>query len=158
MLNLKFLIPLLVIVASPSIAPVAQAYSSSSVIAQNKCFNVSNNRLQVKRSINAKQLEYLKVIKVSKQTYQQIIFNFSLENNIKQCLENSQPINGFKIPMIMTKPGMVSIDSLTRFVATNLYWTVVDGNSKYNIRAKGIVDALFSESKGYIITSTMKQY
>jgi hypothetical protein len=158
MLNLKFLIPLLVIVATPTIAPIAQANSIGPVITQNKCFKTSNNRLLVQRNINAKQLEFLKVIKVTQQAYEQIIFNFSLENNIKQCLQNGQPINGFKIPKIMTKPGTVSFDSLTRYVSTSYNWTVVDGNSKFNIRAKGYVDALFSESKGYTVTSTMNRY
>jgi hypothetical protein len=158
MLNLKFLIPLIVAVAAPAIAPIVEAKSVNPVVAQAKCFKVKNNEILVPRNINPKQLETLKVIKVTQQTYQQIILNYSLENDIKLCLEQGKQINGFRIPMIMNKPGMVSFDSLNRYLSTATKFTVVDGNSKYTVRAKGYVDALFSEAKGYIVTSNMNRY
>jgi hypothetical protein len=158
MLNLKFLIPLIVAVAAPAIAPIVEAKSVNPAIAQVKCFKVKNNAILVPRNINSTQLETLKVIKVTQQAYEQIILNYSLENNIKLCLEQSKQINGFRIPMIMNKPGMVSFDSLTRYISTATKFTVVDGNSKYTVRAKGYVDALFSEAKGYIVTSKINRF
>jgi hypothetical protein len=158
MLNLKFLIPLIVAVTAPAIAPIVQAKSVNPIVQQAKCFKVKNNVIQVPRNINATQLETLKVIKVTKEAYEQIILNYSLENDIKLCLEQSKQINGFRIPMIMNKPGMVSFDSLNRYLSTATKFTVVDGNNKFTVRAKGYVDALFSEAKGYIVTSNMNRY
>jgi hypothetical protein len=157
MFNLtKYLVPLLIIVATPIVPTIVDAKSPA--VVKPNCFRVSNKAIVVKRNINPTQLETLKVIKVTQQAYEQIILNYSLENNIKKCLENSQPINGFRIPMIMNKPGMVSFDSLNRYLSTATKFRVVDGNSSYTVRAKGYVDALFSESKGYIVTSNMNRY
>ena len=157
MLNLKFLIPLIVVVAAPVITPTVQAKPVPAVV-QAKCFAVKDNRIIIKHNINAKQLETLKVIRLTKPAYEQLIFNYSLENNIKTCLEQSKTINGFTIPQIMTKPGMVSFDSLTRYKSVASKFTVVDGTNKYNIKAKGYVDALFSEANGYIVTSNMNRF
>jgi hypothetical protein len=157
MFNLtKYLVPLLIIVATPIVPTLVDA--KTPVVVKPNCFRVSKNAIVVKRNINPTQLETLKVIKVSRPVYEQIILNYSLENNIKKCLENSQPINGFRIPMIMNKPGMVSFDTQNRYISTATKFKVVESDSSYTLRAKGYVDAYFSESKGYIITSNMNRY
>lgn len=157
MLNHKFLLPLLVAIVSIIAAPQAQAINSKIAPTQAPCFKVKNNVIIVNRNINPEQLETLKVIKVTQLAYENIILNYSLENNIKQCLQNGQPINGFTIPQLVNKPGMVSIDSQTRYKTKNTF-KVIDGKSSFTIRAKGPVDVIFSPSTGYKVTSKLIRY
>ena len=155
MLNItKVLIPLLVIAFSP----LASLKAEAKTVAQQPCFQLNKGTIVVPRKINSKQLEILKRIKISQPNFEVLILNYSLENNIKTCLEQGKKINGFVIPQIQVKPGFVSIDSNTVYKTMNKFFVKESVNSGFTLRAKGSVDVNFSPAKGYTVSSNLIRF
>lgn len=141
--------PLLIVVSSPLMIQPSQA----AVAPPNKsiCFQTVDTGLLVPKLLTLKQKDYLKIMPVPKSEMPFLVFNYSLQNNIKKCLANGKKINGFAPPVELTRPPQNSnVRKIEHYIATVNQFRLSDDGIIRPFKISGSV--LVSTSKSNVVT------
>lgn len=115
------------------------------------CFQTNRKSIIVNELLTKEQKQLLMQIKASSAVIDRLRLQFSIENRIKYCLENSININGFqRVANPIDSEERVSIDSNYQLISNFNQFVLVNSN-KQKIQATALVNVNFNPAIGYTV-------